>query len=41
MEWVHVRLCLFPYGQGARVCFKPGKTPSWGVFSRQDCVDLT
>ena len=29
-------------GPGAiRPCLKNGKTPSWGIFFRQDCVDLT
>ena len=26
---------------GPRPCLKNGKTPSWGIFFRQDCVDLT
>ena len=24
-----------------RVCLKTVKTPSWSIFFRQDCVDLT
>nr|WP_325219989.1 recombinase family protein [uncultured Oscillibacter sp.] len=24
-----------------RSCLKKGKTPSWGIFFRQDCVDWT